>query len=167
MGQYHPTAISRKKPSAPAQWLYDNKYFSKEDVSLDYGCGRGADVLAFNMEGWDPYGEYSSTVQEANLDLTAELLELSRKKYPSLGFDVILCTYVLNVIENEEEKDHVIKKLNTLLNGGGKAYITVRADKANLNGRTKKGTYQEYINLDLPIIRKTSSYIIYELTKNE
>ena len=152
MGQYHPTAMSRKKPSAPAQWLYDNKYFSKEDVSLDYGCGRGADVLAFNMEGWDPYGEYSSAVHESNL---------------FLYFDVILCTYVLNVIENEEEKDHVIKKLNTLLNGGGKAYITVRADKANLNGRTKKGTYQEYINLDLPIIRKTSSYIIYELTKNE
>jgi|TARA_Y100000296_G_scaffold72146_1_gene88293 hypothetical protein len=152
MGQYHPTAMSRKKPSAPAQWLYDNKYFSKEDVSLDYGCGKGVDVVAFNMEGWDPYGEYSSAVHESNL---------------FLYFDVILCTYVLNVIENEEEKDHVIKKLNTLLNGGGKAYITVRADKANLNGRTKKGTYQEYINLDLPIIRKTSSYIIYELTKNE
>ena len=146
---YHKTAISRSKPSAPAQWLYDNRSVPADRSVLDYGCGRGKDVDHFYWEGYDP----NSPDEELRLPIAGE-------------FDTILCTYVLNVIENEWERKDVLTMIRTLLSKDGTAYITVRNDKKNLNGLTSRGSWQGHIQLDLPIVRKTSSYIIYELRKN-
>jgi len=69
----------------------------------------------------------------------------------------------LNVIPYKKERQEVLSKIKSLLTDEGVAYISVRADKKNLNGYTKTGSYQEFIELDLPIVKKTSSYLIYEL----
>jgi SAM-dependent methyltransferase len=141
---FHKTARARRKRSAPAGWIYNNIVFDLDDDTLDYGCGRGTDAAYFGIRGWDINGEY-------------EPLE----RYDT--FKTILCSYVLNVIPSEKERMQVISHIQKLLTPEGNAYLTVRNDKKNLNGWTKSGTYQTFVDLPLPIVHKTSGYIIYRL----
>jgi len=59
----------------------------------------------------------------------------------------------------------VIDNILALLEWDGVAYISVRNDKKNLNGFTSIGTYQAFVDLDLPVVNRTSSYVIYKLEK--
>jgi hypothetical protein len=61
----------------------------------------------------------------------------------------------------------VIWDIQHHLKEDGVAYISVRNDIENLNGETKIGTWQQYVSLDTPIVHKTSSYVIYKITKKE
>jgi len=135
------TAISRTKPSAPMMWLSNNNLLRGR--CLDFGCGRGFDVDYFNIEGYDPH---------------------YRPEFPKGSFDTITCIYVLNTLPLEAERQQVIKSVLSLLSPGGVAYLVIRRD-VKKKGLTSKGTYQENIELDLPVIRKTSAFIIYILTK--
>jgi len=140
---FHKTATKRNKPSAPAKWIFKNIGFATYDT-LDYGCGRGDDVEYFGIRGWDPNGDHNT-------------LNANDK------FETIFCTYVLNVIPTEEERKKVILDIQWHLRPDGIAYLTVRNDKKNLNGWTKRGTYQTFVDLPLPIVHKTGGYIIYRL----
>jgi hypothetical protein len=143
--KYHGTAINRGKPSAPAVWIKENKGFDARNT-LDYGCGRGDDVRHFHVDGYDPQGFYRSEGLRG-------------------GYTTVLCTYVLNVIPSEEERNEVIEAVKKVLSDDGVAYFSVRADKAALNGWTNSGTYQGFVELDYPIVHRTSGYIIYEVKK--
>lgn len=145
MRNYHRTAISRKKPSAPALWIHDNIGFDANNT-LDYGCGRGDDLSYFRIDGYDPNGFYFDA-------------------HFGGKYNTILCTYVLNVIPSDEERQQVINQVKSLLSEDGVAYFSVRADKKNLNGWTDSGTYQTYVELDYPVVVKTSNYVIYKVTK--
>ena len=140
---FHKTARVRSKPSAPAKWIYDNIGFDL-DATLDYGCGRGKDVEYFGIRGWDINGDHEPLTGHDD-------------------FTTILCSYVLNVIPTEEERMQVISHIKKHLTWDGTAYLTVRNDKQHLNGWTKIGTYQTFVDLPLPIVHKTSGYIIYKL----
>jgi len=140
---FHKTATKRNKPSAPAKWIYKNIGFDPDDT-LDYGCGRGDDVEYFGMRGWDINGDHEPL-----------------KTYDSFG--TILCSYVLNVIPSNEDRKKVISHIKNHLTPEGTAYLTVRNDRKNLNGWTRIGTYQTFVDLPLPIVHKTSGYIIYRL----
>ena len=142
--KFHKTATKRNKPSAPARWIYDNIGFTLDDDTMDYGCGRGDDVAYFGIRGWDINGDHEP--------LTT-----------LYDFTTILCSYVLNVIPTEEERRLVITHIQKHLTPEGNAYLTVRNDKQHLNGWTKIGTYQTFVDLPLPIVHKTSGYIIYRL----
>jgi len=143
---FHKTARARNKPSAPAKWIYDNIGFDLSDSdTLDYGCGRGKDVEYFGIAGWDICGDRSSPLTRHD------------------DFTTILCSYVLNVIPSEKERMQVISHIKNHLTWDGTAYLTVRNDKKNLNGWTKSGTYQTFVDLPLPVVHKTSGYIIYRL----
>ena len=81
-------------------------------------------------------------------------------EYPHRKYDTITCIYVLNVIQNEKERDDVVENIQDLLKLKGTAYIAVRRDIP------KNGTEsQVWVELDLPIIRNHPNYTIYELTK--
>ncbi|MFB7753809.1 DNA phosphorothioation-associated putative methyltransferase [Streptomyces sp. NPDC056121] len=82
------TAIGRVALSVPARQALADRQLTPERTVLDYGCGRGGDVQALErlecqVTGWDPY--YRSDAR----------LEVS---------DVVLLTYVLNVIEDSAER---------------------------------------------------------------
>jgi len=130
------TAVSRKKPSLPMQFLEKNGLLVG-DV-LDYGCGRGFDVEYYKIDGYDP--------NWFPVDIT--------KKY-----DTITCNFVLNVV-TEEVQDIIISKVKSLLKPYGKAYFTVRRDmRANYQGR---GCMQRLVYLDMPIIHKNSGqWVMY------
>lgn len=50
----HKTAIARNTPSAPCKWL--DKQGRCVGPILDWGCGKGADVMYLrNAYGYDPH----------------------------------------------------------------------------------------------------------------
>lgn len=82
------TAIGRAALSVPARQALADGQLSSDRSVLDYGCGRGDDVRALSrldcrVTGWDPY--YRCEVQPT-------------------ASDVVLLTYVLNVIEDPAER---------------------------------------------------------------
>ena len=115
---------------------------------LDFGCGRGQDadylrLFGYYVAKYDPYyfdHEYTEK------------------------FDFVLCTYVLNVLPLAEETG-VIDKAKSYLKQGGTLYISVRNGKFK-EGETSRGTYQRKVDLPCLLIKKNSSYKIYEIKNN-
>lgn len=142
----HLTAIKRKGASAPLKFLA-SCHINAQQTVIDFGCGRGADLEwlrlnGYQANGYDPYWYLGSGALN--------------KKY-----DVVLCTYVLNVIGNET-REAVIGKLKSLVLPGGKIYITVRRDFKK-DYVTKKGTRQYLVKLPYKKIKENSQYCIYEI----
>ena len=108
----HGTAISRSGLSSPAKFI--KPLLDKESMILDYGCGRGGDVErlnkeGFNVEGYDPHW--------MDIDLSLK----------SNYYDIILCTYVLNVLPKSQE-DSVLLDIRDKLKDNGTAYIIYAGD---------------------------------------
>lgn len=139
----HLTAIHRKAMSAPLQFLLKNKMVKGR--ILDYGCGHGTDCKFLSKLGYIAVG-YDSYY---------------KPQKPRGKYDTILCTYVLNVLKDKDRKE-VINDIYTLLSENGNAYITVRRD-IHEPTLSAKGTFQDLVILDLPIIKETSKYCIYRL----
>ena len=142
MNKSHLTAITRKGPSLPMRRL-DGDGLLVGRV-LDYGCGRGDDMVAFDIEGYDPYYWPDS---------------------PTGTFNTITCNYVLNVLRYKKERQAVLDIIRSKLTPRGKAYITVRNDRRNLNGRTSRGTWQCVVKLKYPVLYKTAGYVTYILER--
>jgi len=134
------SATKRTKLSRPAARLRAGGYLRGR--VLDYGCGHGDDANTLDCDRFDPH--YAPD-------------------FPSGPYDVIMCTYVLNVIECPQARRNVLRELVALLDADGTAYVTVRTDRANLRGLTKTGSWQGLIMLDLPVVFKTSGFITYAL----
>jgi hypothetical protein len=140
----HKTAIKRKTPSRPARILRAMDLIKYP--ALDYGCGYGKDAEWLGCNGYDPY--YHPTFAKRN-------------------YKTILCTYVLNVIECEHARREILHDIDGLLHHDGCAYISVRTNKNNLKGLSKRGTWRGRIILDLPIVYRCSGLIICCLRKGE
>ena len=147
MIETHNTAITRKGPSSPLLTLEKMGLINGE--TLDYGCGRGAD------------GRYlqSKNIDADSYDPFWNPISLKENQY-----DTILCTYVLNVIE-EKEEDGLLSSILSCLKPNGKAYLSVRRD-VRRDGPTSRG-YQRNVVLDFPVVKnKKNNFCIYELSKN-
>lgn len=143
MNKSHLTAISRKAPSAPMKWLNANGLLKGK--MLDYGCGRGYDADTFGMAKYDPFWFKCD-------DFGAE------------EFDTITCNYVLNVIEDARERVYAVQRMQRWLKPNGNLFISVRADKKNLNGYTKRGTWQGYIVLAHTLLHSCAAFDLYALS---
>ena len=146
MNKTHLTAIKRKGPSRPLQFLAANKINPLQEV-LDFGCGRGGDWRWLHFNGYPAY--------RFDPHWYPDSAALNKK------YDVVLCTYVLNVLQTEE-RDEVIEQLKSLVMPGGKIYITVRRDFARPYATTR-GTCQYVVRLPYPKVKENSQYCIYEL----
>ena len=113
--QRHLTAIERDKLSAPMQHLARHGYFDGDYSVLDYGCGKGHDALELETHGidvaaWDPAHKPDGELR------------------PS---DVVNLGYVINVIDDVEERRETLRRAFRLANKllavsvmiGGKATI--------------------------------------------
>lgn len=88
------TAIGRASLSVPARQALIDKQVVQGRTVLDYGCGRGGDVRALRQldcraVGWDPFYQADTKLEPA---------------------DVVLLTYVLNVIEDPHERRKTLKE---------------------------------------------------------
>jgi diadenosine tetraphosphate (Ap4A) HIT family hydrolase len=143
----HFTAKERESLSFPSKLLFNQGLIDGE--ILDFGCGHGKDVevlkkKGLNISGYDPH--YQPT-------------------YPKQKFDTVLCHYVLNVLQNQEQAK-VLFEVSRLLKFGGKAYFSVRRDIKNPGYRThfihKVKTYQTNVILPFKSIYKNDNVEIYE-----
>lgn len=87
------TAIRRRGLSLPAQQSLLDGLLTGRRV-LDYGCGRGGDVrgltaAGIDTTGWDPH---------------------YRPHPPPRAADVVLCSYVLNVIDDPAERAATLRR---------------------------------------------------------
>ena len=139
----HKTATTRSKLSAPARYLSENNLL--QGRCLDYGCGKGFDCDTLGFDGFDPFFREDLEVEDG-------------------AYDTIMCNFVLNVLQDEAQQ-LVLRCIERALADDGVAYISVRNDKKNLNGYTSIGTYQTFVDLDLPVVTKTSSFVMYKLEK--
>ncbi len=142
MNKSHLTAIARKAPSTPARYL-SNHGFVRGRV-LDYGSGRGCDARTYGWDQYDPHFQPDP---------------------PTGDYDTILCTYVLNTIPDPPTREAIQRSIWHRLRVGGSAYITVRGDVPPQGRYSKRGTYQQLIELPWKIIKKTKNYTIYQMTK--
>lgn len=129
----HLTAKERTSVSFPTRWLKQHNLLKGE--ILDFGCGFGFDTDHLQTEGYNIVG-YDNYY---------------RPEYPTCHFDTIICNYVLNVLEPEEQAE-VLMSVSELLKPSGTAYFTVRRDLKYEGFRThfvhKQSTYQ--CNVVLP-----------------
>ena len=72
-----------------------------------------------------------------------------------------MCNYVLNVVPKKDIKT-ILASIKKLLKKDGAAYITVRRD-IKKEGKTKIGTEQYNVNLNLKVIYKSSNFCIYTM----
>ena len=90
----HRTAIDRDRLSSPMQFLARHGYLSGDYTVLDYGCGKGHDILELEAHGvdaigWDP---------------------VLRPDGQQRVSDVVNLGFVINVIEDRTERGDALKQ---------------------------------------------------------
>ena len=160
--------MHRRAPSRPLREILAKTknawYFG--DIILDYGCGRGADVeylreLGFTAAGYDP--NHAPALHESH-----PLVE----QCPTAGYDVIFCTFVLNVVECPGVRQGILERILRLLAHDGVAYVTVR-DDVKKSGPTWSGSFQwtwagavrnTILEGATPWIHRKGAFVTYRLT---
>ena len=168
----HKTAIARRKPSAPAKWICGEGLWFHSSL-LDFGCGRSVDAAYYASQGFaarkvDPYWTSGETCYPDGNAIDDGAVE------HRANYDVITCTYVLNVIECWVDRDAVLHRIHDLLADHGTAYIAVRADVKEAH-TTKTGTWQAPIRIgntnpgkgDFMPVHETPGFHMYELTRDD
>jgi len=108
------TAIHRKRTSAPVRFYSESGLLNGE--VLDYGAGKDVHPYA----KYDPYYYHDNWV----------LLE---KKW-----NVVMCNYVLNVIEHTKDREKVLETIKGLLKPNGYALVAIY-QRSKHDTRTTKG----------------------------
>lgn len=90
----HKTAITRTELSRPIKLALSDGIFTEELSLFDYGCGQGDDLrllgaMGFTAAGWDPVHRPDEPLQSA---------------------PVVNLGYVVNVIENANERQDVLRR---------------------------------------------------------
>ncbi|MEO1376131.1 MAG: DNA phosphorothioation-associated putative methyltransferase [Cyanobacteria bacterium J06635_10] len=90
----HRAAIYRTDLSRPIKLAVEFEIINRDTTFFDYGCGHGTDVkkltdMGFKSTGWDPYYKPDAPLNSA---------------------DVVNFGYILNVIEDTEERIICLKK---------------------------------------------------------
>ena len=136
------TAIGRKTLPAPTNYLLSSGLLKGR--VLDYGCGRCKKINTQNgiHYNYDPHYEPEGKQGQMN---------------------VILCNYVLNVVNFKTRLD-ILQDLFHLLDNNGIAYLTVRRDITS-DYNTKLGTFQYVVKLPFETFHKTKTYEMYKISK--
>ncbi len=131
----HKTAIRRNALSLPVKCLCRDNLVDTETTVFDYGCGHGENIDLLNAQkipchGWDP---------------------AYRPDEPHVASDVVNLGYVINVIEDLEERSQTLRRAWGL----ARKVLAVSA-QIQVNGRgseqvefgdgviTRLGTFQKY-----------------------
>jgi hypothetical protein len=132
------------------KWLMKEGLVEHGMHGLDYGCGKGYDADNLGFDGWDPHHRPDT-------------------KNLSMSYDVVTCIYVLNVIEDKEEREETEVRIIGHLNPGGVAYVAARNDRDALNGCTSKGTWQGAVEPITPgweLVESNSRFKLWKFTKS-
>lgn len=168
------TAISRNKHSKPYKHMIENNIIHEGMKILDFGCGRGFDVEALKGQGYNIYG----------YDKFQPLWDDKDVIHYNNKYDLITCNYVMNVIEEENERWYLLETMKGLSN---RVILSVRADKKAIRENWKKyndgyitnsGTFQKFYDLqelerelgygrewNMKVLTNNSNEIMVEFTR--
>lgn len=114
--QPHKTAMARSTPSKIAAELHATRFFETHGISsiLDYGCGRGKDVLFYRSlgieaYGYDPYPPFGWNV------------------LPNVTFDLVTLVFVLNVLTDPAKRISVLRAAVAMVRTGGYLFVATRS----------------------------------------
>jgi|SRR5579871_119598 len=126
----HLTAISRNSLSVPMRALAVGGLLERDASVFDYGCGRGDDVrilvdAGIDAHGWDPFFAPATRRQKS---------------------DVVNLGFVLNVIENEEERNLALREAWSLADKVLCVGVMLRtqSESGEHETFTARGTFQKY-----------------------
>jgi DNA phosphorothioation-associated putative methyltransferase len=133
--QRHLTAVDRDKLSTPMQSLARHGYLDGEHSILDYGCGKGHDLLELEAHGLDVIG-WDPAYRPDGI------------KRPS---DIVNLGFVINVIEDRQERAQCLSAAYSLAKQflvvsvmlGGEA-TTQKFTPYKDGVVTSRGTFQKY-----------------------
>ena len=131
----HETALKRSNFSRPVRLAIEANLINTERTVFDYGCGHGGDVerltkIGVDCFGWDPIYQPHAEQRDA---------------------DVVNLGYVVNVIEDPEEREQALKKAWSFTH-----YVLVVSARLDLETKgynqkqygdgyvTQKNTFQKY-----------------------
>lgn len=106
---------------------------------LDYGAGRLRNTHFLLEKG------YQVSILETRLQLE-NLAQQDLSKLQAVycleddipeQFEVVLCSFVLNVVPNLQERSHILKRSHQLLQSSGKLYVEVRKKRGIMNNKHK------------------------------
>lgn len=133
----HRTAIDRDRLSSPMQCLARHGYLNGEHTVLDYGCGKGHDILELEAHGIDAIGWDPKFRPDEQLRVS----------------DVVNLGFVINVIEDRAERANALRKAFELtrsvltvavMTGGERITEKFKAYKDGVI--TSRNTFQKYFS---------------------
>ncbi|MDV2995066.1 MAG: hypothetical protein N4J56_004720 [Chroococcidiopsis sp. SAG 2025] len=131
----HRAAIYRVEISRPVRAAIESSILSNDTTFFDYGCGHGGDIdrvanLGYTSNGWDPY---------------------YRPNAPRYAADIVNLGYVLNVIEDLEERRQALIRAweltRKVLLVSAQVLINDRSSNQMAYGDgivTRRNTFQKY-----------------------
>ncbi len=131
----HRTAIRRPQLSRPIRLALEDGFIKKDSLLLDYGCGHGDDIRILDKQGirclgWDPVHRPDGARSPA---------------------DIVNLGYVINVIENPDERAAALRKAweltrNVLIVSARIDVGAGRESQAPYSDGclTRSGTFQKY-----------------------
>jgi DNA phosphorothioation-associated putative methyltransferase len=124
--KYHRTAMARKSESLGLKTARKIGCLINAEgddaVVLDYGCGRGDDVRILATEGYDATG------YDPNLPMGAPYGLMRDAPVGKGTYDLVLLTFVLNVIEEFSIRQLILHDAFEYVRPGGTLLVTVRHD---------------------------------------
>ena len=133
MNKSHLAAPVRHNLSATARLVINQKLLKLDESHLDYGCGRGSDVeklqaAGYKSTGYDPYYFPAAVSPSA---------------------DVVTMGYVLNVIQDPEERAYALRQAWSLTKKRLIISANVRSNSSGGNHQgeiTTLGTFTKFYN---------------------
>lgn len=133
------TAIRNFTPAPGVVWLYERGYINPGDILLDYGAGHGRNTNFLenhniNVFAYDPY--------TGTNDPESKISTL----IPDNEYDIVLTSYVLNVVDRENEKKILSHIRNNIPHK--REYHIVRDDVESVEGHKTSRGFQRLVRLE-------------------
>ncbi len=136
--KYTSANTSINKTKLPA--VYNNYNFEYGSRVLDYGCGKYTNHIKNKMNeldcewyGYDKYNQSESINNETEMQMR-------------IGFDIGICSNVLNVIDNTDTIKEIIKEIKDCCNIA--VFSIYEGNKSGKGGESKKDCWQRNETVD-------------------
>lgn len=147
--------------STPLKFILSKGLIPRSAKILDFGCGakiKGDNVtsngdveylrkLGFDCDGYDPFPAYAGKDKKTGEEKTQSFADKHLylfHKLPNKKYDIITCTYVLNV-RGEEDRKKILSQIRSRLKPNGKAFVSVRKDVSSEGQKGAGGCIQQFI----------------------
>jgi hypothetical protein len=152
MNKSHLAAPIRQRMSCLSRKMLNMGLLEKSETHLDYGCGYGKDVeelikLGYQSTGYDPY---------------------YFPQYPKKA-DIVTLGYVLNVIDNFQERRETLIKAWELTNKHLIISTNIKGGKGSLNEKTTIETFRKsFTSIELKgFVESTLGYELIRIDKDK